>query len=191
MGKDDWYFAISTVLALLALFGVDWRSLKAKIPTSLWGRNGLFLALILGSLAMSVVGWYQSTHRNYLRWHMTPAEEQVFYGQSYRNEKVEMDGKKFDHCKFENVTLMYHSIEPAELLECQISGCTYLRTDNDAAMGFVKIEEALRHMPNFTMSGVAALDDKGNVYPITPGIPAALCSGASSSVSIPNNDNKK
>jgi hypothetical protein len=100
-----------------------------------------------------------------------PRDEQLVYGQSFRNESVEIDGKKFDHCKFENVTIVFHALAPADFLECQWTGAIYLKTDNDGAKGFMMLMEQMRHTPGLSMFKVGSVDNKGNIMPIAPGVP--------------------
>jgi hypothetical protein len=165
LGKDDLYFLIGTVLALIALLGVDWKLVRGRIPM-LSARNWLFLALILGSLIFSSVGWYKSRHLNPLKWTMTQADEQVVYGQHFRNEEVVLDGKKFDHCTFDNVTFVYHATAPVDFVECTFGsdhGALYLTTDNDAAKGFAKLMTMLKQLPGTNRFLVGEVDPAGNI----------------------------
>src|ERR1700686_764789 len=70
MQKDDWYFLIPLILALLAFFGVDWKRIRKFIrerdKTMHDGfpfRQVLFIVLIVASLSLSSFGWYESTTR--------------------------------------------------------------------------------------------------------------------------------
>ncbi len=55
--KNDWYFAISSVLAILALLGLDWKLVKGRLPMPQLGwHNSLFVFLIVASLAVSAIG---------------------------------------------------------------------------------------------------------------------------------------
>jgi hypothetical protein len=65
MGKDDLYFIVSTILALLALVGMDWKLVKGRLTLpQLNRRSVLFLCLILASIGLSTFGWYKSHHQN-------------------------------------------------------------------------------------------------------------------------------
>lgn len=115
MGKDDIYFAIATVLGVVALFGMDWKLVKGTVPV-LSGRHWVLFFLILGSLGCSTTGWYRSRHQNLLKWSMRRDQEELDYGKHFRNELVVLDGKRFDHCSFENVTFVYHALAPSEFV---------------------------------------------------------------------------
>ena len=171
MDKGDWYFATSTFLAIIGLLGIDWKLVWGKIPVPRLNRQIIFFVLIIASLAVSLLGWYQSNHLDLLHWRMKQADEQVISGQTFRNESVEIDGKKFDHCKFESVTLVYHSLAPADFVECQWTGTIYLKTDNDAAKGFMALVEGMRNGPQMSLFKLGGVDNHGNIVPIAPGIP--------------------
>ena len=70
MGKDDIYFAIGTLLAVLALFGMDWKLVRGRLSVS--GkpkrRERFLLVAVIGSLAISSIGWYQAQHPNVTAW---------------------------------------------------------------------------------------------------------------------------
>jgi hypothetical protein len=122
--------------------------------------------LLVISFVLSAIAIYGAWRKNDpLHWTMRQDQEQVIYGQIYRNQDVEIDGKRFDHCKFENVTFIYHALAPCDLLVCEISGSVLIKTDNDAAKGILKFVEALRALPNVTKFGIASIDSKGNIVP--------------------------
>jgi hypothetical protein len=83
MSKDDVYFAVSSILALLGLLGIDWKSICGKVamPRSR-AKSMLFLATVLGSLAMSGIGWYHSEHIDRRRWRSLDLE--TIYGHNLR-----------------------------------------------------------------------------------------------------------
>jgi hypothetical protein len=62
MGKDDIYFIVGTVLAILALFGTDWNIVRGRLAVSMkpnrW-REILVLLAVIGSLVFSGIGWYR------------------------------------------------------------------------------------------------------------------------------------
>ncbi len=59
MGKDDWYFIVSTVLGLIALLGMDWKLVLGRVSVNSQPREILVLVAIVGSLVMSGIGWYK------------------------------------------------------------------------------------------------------------------------------------
>jgi hypothetical protein len=101
-----------------------------------------------------------------LKWTMTEAQLTVIYGRTFRNEVVELDGKKFDHCFFDNVTFLYHALEPTAFFESRFNldqGKAYvLRTDNDAVKGFIGIQNSLTSLPGVSQTIVGNIDSFGN-----------------------------
>jgi hypothetical protein len=109
--NDDWYFIASAIFALLGLLGMDWKIVQGRLTMPGFNkRHWLFLLLIIASLSMSGIGWYRSTHRNYLHWQIT--KQELVFARTYRNETIDIDGKNFDRCRFINVTLRYHGMGP-------------------------------------------------------------------------------
>jgi hypothetical protein len=77
MAKDDLYFVVGTILGLLGLLGVPWQNVFGKItmPSSR-SRIILMLVCLLGSLAMSSVGWYKSVRaRDSLEFETGPVKD--------------------------------------------------------------------------------------------------------------------
>lgn len=110
MDKNDWYFIVSTVLAVVALFGLDWRLVRGRIPVpQLTGHNILFFLLIIGSLLMSGIGWYRSSHReNYPFTYLSSESLDEIRGRKFVNEPVSLDGHRYTFCTFENVRFDYN-----------------------------------------------------------------------------------
>ena len=121
---------------------------------------------------MSGIGWYKIDHVDKLHFTMRADQEEKVYGHSYRNEVVELDGKRFDHCKFDNVTFSYHATAPVDFVECDfttVSGTKYfLSTDNDAAKAFSKLQYFLSHLPGRGGSYEGEVDPNGNIIPYIP-----------------------
>ena len=49
-------------------------------------------------------------------------------GQNFRNEIVELDGKSFRNCRFDNVTFVYRGIGRVELIKNEIDGDVVIKT---------------------------------------------------------------
>jgi hypothetical protein len=137
MGKDDIYFAIGTALAVLGLLGMNWKlvwgRLSKPVKPSRW-RELLLLAAVMGSLAMSITGWYRTEHPKVDAWKFS--NQETIYAKSYLNETVELDGKVFDHCRFENVKLLYHGLGPVSFIAANFEGQVWLGSDNIAIQNF-------------------------------------------------------
>ena len=137
MGKEDIYFVAGFVLAVAAFFGVDWKFVRGKLakPTKPnRKREVLLLSAVIGSLIMSGFGWYRSTHPDVDSWH-SPGVETI-YAKSFANETVEVDGKAFDHCHFENVKLLYHGLGPVSFNGSDFKGQVWAGSDNIAIRNF-------------------------------------------------------
>lgn len=146
MAKDDWYFVISTVLGGLGLLGMDWKLVAGKVsmPASR-RREILMLIAVLGSLAMSAAGWYQLNHLDV--WHPTDVDKlEVIDGKHFVNEKVELDGKKYQNCTFTNVTLVLHGTTSYGLFHNTFSGGLTVQLDSGAAAGAIKLAKAIGWM---------------------------------------------
>jgi hypothetical protein len=91
---------------------------------------------------------------------------QTIYGKTFRNETVELDGKSFDHCTFENVTLVYHGTGLWDFKESTF-GPSLLRTDNASIKAFNQLLEFYRKTGR-QMSDMHFVDENGNVIPIPP-----------------------
>jgi hypothetical protein len=131
MDKDDIYFLVGTVLALLAFFGIDWKGIKQKVPMlqPKW-RAGLLVFCILGSLAMSGMGWYKCLHSrpisNYeLDQQWGRYRYQEVWNRTYKDETVLLDGYQYRNVNFEHVTFVYNGTAPLSLKNCNFIGGTF------------------------------------------------------------------
>jgi hypothetical protein len=165
-----WVGIVASIVTLIAFFleyGPKIWGAKAMLGTTYPKISAGLLIIAFGLSAFSIYLWTRKA--NPLHWTMTQDQEEVIYGKTFRNETIEIDGKKFDHCRFENVTLIYHALAPADFVEATWSGNVYINTDNDAAKGFIMLTEQMRqtmaHLPNMKF-GVASLDKNGNIVPL-------------------------
>jgi hypothetical protein len=87
-------------------------------------------------------------------------------GNTFVNTTVEMDGKAFRHCRFENVTLVFHGNAPTELtVDNRFSGTTLrIDTDDPAIMMFMQLQMIISKIPGAVV-GVKAVDHQGNAMP--------------------------
>ncbi len=116
MGKDDLYFIVGTALSLLALLGVDWKLVWGNIETVKRGRGraAFLLIAVIGSLAMSSLGWYESHHKPdklvvtlSAYQPVYPSPMQVVKDQTFQDQDVPLDGFDYDHVTFKNVCFNY------------------------------------------------------------------------------------
>jgi len=135
----------------------------------------LAMALIMIFTWVAIALDYHDRH-SYLPVHfkMKSDQEQVVYAKSYRNESLEIDGKKFDHCKFDNVTFMYRGLAPVDFVTCDFTGNIYLRTNNDAAKAVMMLAQQLAVIS--TSHGgklfISTIDENGNLVPVPSPLPA-------------------
>lgn len=94
------------------------------------------------------------------RWHSE--KQETIYAKSFMNETIEIDGKKFDHCTFQNVKLMFHGNAPVEFVEARfLSGTVYLGSDNIAIQQFMILRQQFDKMLMPT-AGWVTFDKNGN-----------------------------
>lgn len=74
------------------------------------------------------------TTPDYKTWRSS--KEETIYAKSFINETVELDGKKFDRCNFENVKLLYHGLAPVEFVGGTFKGSIWFGSDNIAVNQF-------------------------------------------------------
>ena len=104
---------------------------------------------------------------------MRPDQLQLIYGKTFRNQEVVLDGNKYDHCTFDNVTFVYDGIKPTSINACTFitSGKYFLRSHNDAVNGFEQIQYFLTHLPGISVTLRGQVDQYGNINPLIPGAP--------------------
>ena len=79
------------------------------------------------------------------------------------NKSIEIDGKSFRDCSFENVSFIFHGTAPAEFLgNTKMSGSFSLDTDNPAIMLYAKLQRMARAFPGAQIKE-GAIDDRGNL----------------------------
>lgn|SRR5437667_2544746 len=92
------------LIALLILLGIDKKIVSAKLAERMAPRSWLIILLIIGGWAFT--GYAISLARTRAG-QLGTFQEPIIYGRTYRNETIDIDGKIFDHCIFENVTFFF------------------------------------------------------------------------------------
>jgi hypothetical protein len=160
----DWAVSVGEALTVISFgallfFLLDWILKKITSKTIPLGGAVSFTVSSCASIAT-------------LMWLLNAGQLEVIYGRSYRNEEVTVDGKKFDHCNFENITFFYHGTAPWAFIESKFITSPntkyYLRTDNDSIKGYTDLTEFLSDMPGMKERFRGTIDDKGNILPISP-----------------------
>lgn len=104
--------------------------------------------------------------RSGLRAAFTNPKWEVVQGHNFVNTSIEIDGKAFRQCRFENVTFIFHGKAPVEFTsDNQFTG-NKLRfdTDDPAVMAFMQLRMIVEKIPGASIV-TGALDAKGNVMP--------------------------
>jgi hypothetical protein len=91
-------------------------------------------------------------------------ESEVISGREYANEIVELDGKTFNKCHFENVKLIYHGLGVTTCIECSFAGKIYVGSDSPAIRQFMILDRNFQGK-FFERVGTVDTDGKGNIIP--------------------------
>src|SRR6266849_245470 len=107
--------ALASVVVILGWLGitpqhfkVNWSMREVNVSTR---KLYLVLALTSVSLVLSAVGLYFSFHPDPLHYKNKRFTETI-QDRVYTNERVELDGKMYEHCTFNNVTFVFHGTGP-------------------------------------------------------------------------------
>jgi hypothetical protein len=128
----------TVALWLFSLFGwvtALYRGKPLTGPLSFLSSRQLLVVAICVGLGLSSFSLYLSYTKNCKKWPSTKLE--TVYGRAYRNEEVKLDGKKFDHCTFENVTFRLEGEALYSFNDSHLVGGTLpqVRTRNDIVGG--------------------------------------------------------
>ncbi len=84
---------------------------------------------------------------------------------TFTNTTVELDGKSFEDCRFENVTLMFHGTAPFALINVTLAGSIKTATDNKAIRNFERARDYLHALaPKSAERWSGEQDEMGNVF---------------------------
>jgi len=143
--------AIAAIISALPALGIDIRIFGRKkhvialssATTSKW-RWWLVMAVACLSLSGTSYNWYRARRLDVESWQSHTQE--TIYAKSYRNEIVELDGKIFDHCHFENVKLHFHGRAPFGFNQSDFGGEVWLGTDNIAIRNYISVNAAIEKL---------------------------------------------
>jgi len=117
MGKDDWYFVVGTILGVAGLLGVPWKEIFGKAKAAMHSpKREIFMVIaLLGSLVMSSIGWYRSSHLlpDSITLNISvydppyPAPIHVVSGKKFEDQDVPLDGYIYEQCTFKNTCFLY------------------------------------------------------------------------------------
>jgi hypothetical protein len=148
---------IQALVALLFWFGIDFKRFKKfAFPRMDGNRNKVILVLILGSLVWSSVALFVA--RDYRktdwmgedpRWKMY--KKQSVVGRHFSRENVQLDGKHYIDCTFEETTLVYDAQAPYELTNSTFVGTTNFKSGNARIGALIVLMHELGMLPKTEM----------------------------------------
>lgn len=143
MNKEDWYFATSVALGVFAILGLDWKLVLGRVarhPSK--GKYFLVLTALFASVTTSVLGLRQASKLGVYK--AVPQHKLILiYGREFQNERVELDGKDFEHCKFNQVTLVLRGRTNFVLRENTFSGSLWIDAASEPASQLVALMKGL------------------------------------------------
>jgi len=128
-------------------------------------RNWLWMAAL--GVTWAAIGYdYYDRHHVLTRPLSAPIER--IYSKSFLNQTVEIDGKTFDHCHFENVTFMFHGRAGWNFIQPTFQGSLAAATDNQSMLAFEQFHGYLSTIPGLKGTQLFDVDQNGNRTPIGP-----------------------
>ena len=107
------------------------------------GPNGLLIILALCGIGLTGLGLYRSYSAG---WQPDLDTKHPIVGKTFRNQEVQVDGKIFNRCTFENVTFFYRAKQPFQMAGCTFLGTRLIRTDNAEVVGMVGLMKGLGYL---------------------------------------------
>ncbi len=117
MGKEDWYFVVSTLIGLIGLFAVPWKEIFGKVKSAMRSpkREVIMALALIGSLFMSSLGWYKASHLQPGSIVLNvsvydppyPAPMQIVSDAKFEDQDVPLDGYIYERCTFKNICFLY------------------------------------------------------------------------------------
>jgi hypothetical protein len=97
---------------------------------------------------------------------------------TFEKQRIEIDGKSFQNCSFEDVTLVYKGLAACEFTDIRLSGTTELYTNNPAIMLYNHLYQSLLNRPNVTESDFISIDEAGKISRVSKTLgPASTTDG--------------
>ena len=148
---------------------------QAQLPrrVSIWSYKSVAIVvalMLLPWLPQLYAAWVEKSKARV--WDSSP--NQRIYRQTFVNTTVELDGKSFEYCQFENVTLVYHGTAPFAFIQTTFAVPSSVRlvTDNKAVAIFNKVAailarsvDRLDSLPGSQGPFAGEIDEKGTIHP--------------------------
>jgi hypothetical protein len=97
-----------------------------------------------------------------LRW---SDQQESIYDKEFANVSINTDGKRFERCKFTNVSFIYEGVGPADFIECKLLGSVNLVTYSKANMGLMGLQNFLQTVSGTSKINISGRDASGAIVP--------------------------
>jgi hypothetical protein len=141
------------VLGILERFGIKPR----PVSMAAGGRRTLAervrrpaLILFLANLLLTLYGYFNYKPYKFA-WKGTPEIDfQQVLDRHFTNERVPLDGMRYRHCTFENVTFVYQGTDSGIIEDAHLTGVNYY-SDNPSILAYVSLLKQMGHLPRLTI----------------------------------------
>jgi hypothetical protein len=88
-------------------------------------------------------------------------------GRTFQNERVEIDNRMFDKCRFKNVSFVFKGRGPSSFINCQfdLGGESTLETEHPVAKSFLSMVLFMQSMPGIGSRMLLKNPDTGEMKP--------------------------
>jgi len=161
----NWVAAVGYLVFLVQFFVKVFRGepfLPSWLPLT---TNQVLGTVMVTGLLLSTASLYLWYTKNCMKL-PPPTNLETIYGHAYKNEEVQLDGKKFDHCTFENVSFVYEGKALYSFDNSRILGnLPQVRSHNDVVHGALYLVQLMNAA--FPGRGIVMgkTDEHGNPVP--------------------------
>lgn len=165
----NWVITSGGVLTIGGLcFGlfhlVSWTLEKLNLFSPETRQSGVIPYVLSFSVAAVLITLWLINPKHDLT-KFPPKILEVVSGKTYIGGMVEIDGKRFENCTFQDVTLMYHGTDTYSIIKPTWTGSVYLRTDNKAIHDFWELYKEITKLKAASIK-VYEVDANGNPRPM-------------------------
>ena len=142
VAKESWLFLFAAIGALWATVqlvskAMGWLPQLTRMSWTL--PTAVIICLLLSGL-----GFYRSLYT--VPGYQKDAKQEDVIDQVFVNREVNIDGKYFSRCRFENTTFVIAGTKPYSFINCHFIGSIVIKTNNpmlDALIAFQKATGAM------------------------------------------------
>jgi hypothetical protein len=159
----------------IAATGLFISGLYVYLQLLQWEKHGDDFMLIAANIVVTAVLWLillililrnlrkpSDQRRRSASFYDDDPHYQTVRDHKFRNQTVELDGKRFEDCEFENATLMFNGNAPTEILDPAFSGTLQIGSHDPAINQFVTISELIRSVPQVAKFDCVLVDTAGH-----------------------------